>query len=456
MADLHVELDVQWSPKQWDLITWQGARPELAAVLGRYGGGKTAGAAGRYLATTVLANPFVPGVHKPDDQPLSGIVGPTMASIYNGPLRELLRVADYRLIARKRLYGIYQDILWINGHLTKLYPIAGSIDGPSWCGECLDGTQRSADGQSDTNIISRVRDRRAQRLSITVSGIAQHGRVYDTFRKPDTARYRCWNLQPHDNPFMDAAALEELYASLPASELEVDEDGWAPPKDKVWPSFGGANILRDAPALDELRHIPVSLGADFGRRAAVVLMLPFRDGWLVVDQLCPENRSAEQIAGIVAGLGWKLDEKASRMCFDPTAAIDQVNHFRRTFPRVRVCIASSGFYLESENGRRAVNRAFEAGNGVRRLFIHPAVQTGPRRSERGVVETVRGYSELDLQDDKFEHMADALRYVVQEFIPLPLKEYGIHEVEESDATTSAFKPSTAGLVRDRSNPTNRF
>lgn len=451
---LEIALNVEWSTKQWEFIVWRAPPDELgrprierACALGQYGGGKTFAAAGRFLAVC-FENPYIHGAHKQGDLPMSGIVAPTMAGLHQGALRELLRICDPRLIADRRLYGIHQDITLINGHVIKLYSTKGAIEGPSLCQIWCDEIQHPSYVGKWANIRARPRDARARRLNLQVSGIAQYGEVERLFRKPPSPSFNLVMFRTADNLKMAAGQLEMMLDSVPASEMDTDADGWQPPRNVCWPKFSALANMSVAPLInDEIYKLPASAGVDLRRHAAVIISVPWSTkgggkGLLLLDQLLPENQSAEQIVASMRATRWIFGE-GSVLCLDPTASIDEVNQFRRGFPKARVIQAKTAPYNEARVGRRAVDRAICDARGVVRLFVHPRLNGA---HERGVVETIRSYSELKLKDDRFEHMADAARYLVQHELPLPNE--SPYHLEPEDPRLQATRPMTAGLTTD--------
>ena len=459
---LALRVNAKWTRPQWDLVSWRAplldGKPqvEIAAGVGQYGGGKSFGGAGRFLGIS-LENPFVPGVHSEDDPPASILVGPSLAALLEGAFAHLMEITPPEIILRKRLYGVYYDVTLINGHVWRLKAARGAIEGGSVCQLWPDDIQHRAYEGLWHNLQARVRDKRARRLSVIATGISQHGWISDVFRRPDEEARKTVIFRASDNAVnVGAGVAEQLRASLPASELETDPDGWMPPRDVCWPKFGDRNLAR-APSLEERQSIPVSIGVDLRTHAAVVFvqdepvttLMPKSDadatlveraeiGQIIVDQYLPDGKRAEDIALQISRNGrWKLVPGKSVMAFDPSASSDEIEHFKRLFPGVQIVQFRSGPYFESKTGRRAVDRATRDGLGNVRLFAHPGLLG---RNRRGVIEALRAYSEKHLKDDHYEHVADALRYIVQVKLPLPraaMKLDAMSQNERSEIWTSA-------------------
>lgn len=435
IADLPIDLELTWSRPQWDVLTFE-APPrddgspdvEIVGIVGDYGGGKTYVAGARFVRVC-FDNPFVAGVHTAGSPPMSGIVAPTMGDLLSSTLVELRKVCPPELVLRERLYGAAPELTLINGHVIRLYSAKGAMNGPTLCQIWADEIQDRGFAHAWPNIQARVRDKRARRLNVQASGLAQHGHVEELFRNPRGPNRKTVLFRTSDNEHLAAGVVDNLLDSLSAAELLRDADGWAPPLGVMYPHFGAELNMCRAPKLADRLKVPTSMGVDLRSKAAVVFTqdepIQIVDGYgkardatgqLVVGQRLPENQLAEQIAeAIKREEKWAFVPGVSIIAMDPTAAGDEVNHFRRCFPGCRIVQAKSGPYHVAENGERAVSRALGTGGGNVRLFVHPGIS----KHERGVVEMLRGYSATKKKDGKLEHVADALRYIVQARLPLP-------------------------------------
>lgn len=461
---LTLALKAKWTRPQWDLISFRAppnergeAQVEIAAGVGQYGGGKSYGGAGRCIDIS-LANPFDPNIHTEEDPPATVIVGPSLAALLEGAFAHLMEITPPELILRKRLYGVYFDVTLINGHVWRLKAARGAIEGGSVVHLWADDIQHSSYEGKWHNLQARARDKRARRLAVTATGISRPGWISDVFRRPAGEARKTVIFRASDNARnLGAGVAKQLLASLPASETETDADGWMMPADVCWPKFGDANLAR-APSLEDRRDRPTSFGVDLRSHAAVVFVQPEpvvcmmprsrtdetlvpRDemGLLVVDQYMPDGKSAEDIAlAIKRSDRWRIVPGKSKMAFDPSASIDEIEHFRRLFPGVEIVQVRSGPYHEGKTGRRAVDRAIKDGLGNTRLFVHPGLVG---RNRRGIPEALRAYSEKDLHDDFYEHAADAGRYIAQAFLPMPDHRFAGMDVTKQNERTAIWAPT---------------
>lgn len=439
-ADLELDIGVEWSPKQFRGITFRAPRSagepppvEIVAFLGQYGGGKTFGAAGRFLSVC-LENPFIEGVHSEGAPPMSAIVAPTLSDLMEGAYVQLKSICPPELIVRERLYGVHWDIDLINGHRILLYSAKGSINGPTlvqlWADEVQHNSYRGHGIWH--NLQARARDPRIDsgggRFSVIASGLAQTGHVEDLFRDPRGNNRLTLILTLEDNTTIPSSVAEQLKESLAASDLATDEAGWSIKQGILYPTFFEATNVAPIADLDlSTRHnIPTSIAIDPGNKAAVVFLQSYpieveRDGRierelgvLVVDQFLPDDMRVEVIAKKIKNeFPWAIVPGRSFIAIDPTADMDQINQLRKVFPGVRIKQAIKGPYHAVSTGERAVSRAVCDGLGNSRLFFHPSL----KGTRRGVFEMLRTFD--GKRDDWLEHIADALRYGVQFMCPLP-------------------------------------
>lgn len=462
-ARRHARLRVpmQWSLKQWDAISFRvpfhvqlelQSTLSIICLLGDFGGGKSTGAAGRFLQGC-LENPFIskrqaeknrlPWHHTKGDPPMSAIVDPTISGAKEGSLKQFFRVCPPKLVRSVRLYGEYQDVTLHNGHRIKIYSTAGAIDGPSLCQMWADEIQHKKYGDLWENLQNRVRDERAINPTIIVSGRAlRGGHVEELFGDKRRANRKVIVFATEDNKHLAQGVVSELKASLPSSMLERDAEGWAVDHDIMFNNWSPENMQHD-PDDRELSDRPADLGVDLSRRAAAVFSVPWDTpkggrGMMIVDQLMTEGTDAETIARrCKTEFPWKLIPGKSVIGMDPTASQDEINHFRRTFPGVQIVQHLRGPYHDAETGQRAVARAVKDGTGVVRLFVRARLKG---KDTRGIPEVMTGYRYSKLKDGKFEHGADALRYIVQHRIPLPAMSYSINLAQSPALFVPGWRP----------------
>lgn len=440
-AELRIETGRSWNRPQWDFISWRAPpysdgvpRTEHIGGVGQYGGGKTSAGAARFLLCA-CENGFIEGEHTEKRPPRSGIIGPSIAMVKAGALAELSMVLPPALVLDTRLYGEYQDITLVNGHRIQLYSLEGALDGPSLCGIWADEIQKPGYAAPGVwrNIRKRVREATAKRLNVQATGLAQPGLPERLFRGTEDINHRTVMFKTSDNAKnLARGTLDDRMDALPSSDTATDEDGWSLVEGACWPNWSALNTAR-APALGDREGLITHLGIDLGRKASVVfgqdepvdIVRPFEGktrnerGLLVVDQLIIDRRSAAEIVKEMRRLPrytrWRIGP-GSVMCFDPTASIDEIRPFVEAFPSARVVQVTHGPNYDSATGRRTVGRAIKDASGNVRVFVHPWLVG---QHERGLPESLRLYLDTKLKDDRFEHSADAGRYLIVERCPNP-------------------------------------
>ena len=425
MSDLSLKIPFDFTPKQWRVINFRAPKLpnclpqiEILGILGEYGGGKTFIAMVRFLLCC-LANPFIEGEHSSGDEPMSAIVGPTLGDLKRGALAQFRRVCPEELIYKERLYGEHQDFQLINGHRIVLQSAVGALNGTSLCQIAVDEIQEDCYSvRKWKNYQGRVRDKRATWLNCMASGIADRGHVEDLFRdKPNPTGNRFVTmLFPEDNPHLAEGYVQELIASMPAS-MERDPDGWLMPHGAMYPTFSSKYNLDVQTRVGELLELPASIGVDFGRQGAVVAGVRVGDALVICHQIITDRLDAEAIAEAIAESPINLVPGVSAICVDPTAESDQLKWIEQYLPGVEIVQQSHGPYFREKTGIRAVDRAVRDAHGVVRLLVHPSLAGDP--SKRGVVEMFRAWRSDKPKDRRYEHVGDAVRYLVCHELPLP-------------------------------------
>jgi len=398
----------------------------VKAALGPNSTGKTFLCSDEFLELVSLHPDTLPGFSQADP-PLSFIVGANFGGVVDGPIRELKRAAPEGWIARDVLYGSNPFIQWANGHRTLIY--TAKIMNPNSGGRGLSAVFGWADEVQDRayegawqNIFKRVRDRRAVRPTVLLSGRAVRDTeicglirgkqgpalVYEILRLEDNAHA----LHPGH-----LAMVRDL---MPASQFRVDAEGWEMVNDgAIYSMFGEQNIV-DTPTTAELMTKPCHVGVDLRTHAAAVaaaeVTIEGTARLIVFDQVMVDRRSAEEVAREMERRGWNLGP-GSTITHDPTIAVDEAARFvERTRGPWRGCSISGppGEWREERDGVRCVDRAVCDANGLRRLLVHRALERDPSR--RGVVASLRGYD--GGKHSPFAHAADALRYVTVRRMPI--------------------------------------
>ena len=428
------ECPVHWTRKQFEGIRWRppthyGRQQRgTIAFLGEPGSGKTTVAAGYFqdlcLATsirsTALDSRGVVLKFSAREPPMSGMVGLTISDVWDGPMKQLLRIMNPRMIRRERPYPPHNYLELINGHRIKAYTVKGAINGQNLCAIWPDEIQdpiyakRFNQGTVFSNLVNRVRDLRAQRLGVVVSGHAlAKTHVERWFRHTSDPTTKVIMMLQAENAANLGGNITNLRQRRARSEFDPDDTGWNKSHDTLWPFFSDANIYRAHPA-EAFFDRPVFVGVDLRKHGAVVFAVKVdidgRECLLVVDEWMPEGLSAGKIAsGIQEKFRqWRVLPGWSKICIDPSSAIDEIEAFSEMFPGVEIVRFMHGPLHTRAGGIRAVDTAILNAEGERRLFVHERLIDN---DERGVYAALRSYDGTG-HDNTFEHAADGLRYAV--------------------------------------------
>lgn len=474
---LVLDPDMTWSPAQARILEedpWDPWREDdemlpiiQTAIVGQYGGGKTYTASELFFEHC-MDNPHVRSIHG-DNNPASLLIAPTMSDMMSATLTEFRKVCPSDWIVEERFWGAYWDLTLKNGHRVELRSIGGACNGPTRTGFMADEIQDkkyNKDGAWD-NLVSRVRDERAERypkamhegmyrfgrLSIIVSGLSQHGHVSKLFRNPEpdpsgAMIKRTYVLLTKDNTKLAKAALYARQASVSQDELRVDSEGWSIPAKGLYPAFGQENFepMTREEAIAEAQNPDrlFSYGMDFGRYTSIVigtdvkrpLIVDYDDAGqpitkeqdcllLLGELIFDSDPDGEYLGRAMAnkeanpwGIGRGRAQSAVKSAWfrhDPTLSRDITRPIKKALPGLQVGAHTRGFYLDSENGIRAVRRAVCDGLGNRRLLVASYLER--EGNSRGIVATLRGID--DDRHSPLQHTGDAIRYLVQYKLPLP-------------------------------------
>lgn len=434
---------VRFLRKQGELIRFRapGNQRETKVALGEPGAGKTLGAAAAFLeycyatgddakAWDVKTRSWL--TYSRREHPISGLVGATISEVRDGPLEQIYRVINPRMIRKDRPREPWNYIELINGHRIRLYSLKGSLKGQTWCAALCDEIEDPmyaktvpGDVTAWQNIVNRVRDKRATRLGVVASGYAvSRTHVEDWFRHRTDPTMKVVVMNQRDNMRNLGGNISELRRMAAASDFDLDDDGWKRRYNVLWPRFGAGNIHHGV--LAELEKKPVSIGVDLRSHGAVVFTVDieveviggkFEPGLLVVDEWMPNKLNAELIArGICDKLNlqrWRFEKPRSVIALDPTISDDEVQHFRKLIPGGKI-VQARGEDALRKTGIRCVDIAIQDGNGDEHLMIHESLIG---RGERGVYASITGYNG-EGRDDPLEHAADALRYITMAKLPI--------------------------------------
>lgn len=436
---------VFWTRKQLAGLQFRAplanGRPqrETVAFLGQPGSGKTTVAAARFLdyAYSTGSSDFVVDEHgcrlgfSKREPPMSGVVGVTISDVWDGPIKQILRIIHPKMIRRERPNPPHSYIELINGHRIKAYSLKGAMNGQNLCSVWADEIQdpiyarRFNQGTVYGNIVNRVRDVRAQRLGVVVSGHAlSKTHVEQLFRHQNDPTLKVLLMLQEENEKNLGGNVVKLRRAKAKSDFDADGDGWNKSYDVVWPWFSEENILRGRDQ-KEFESIPVSIGVDLRKHGAVVFGVPITikglSSLLIVDEWMPERLSAAKIAAGIAEKfrRWKFVPGYSQICIDPTSALDEIDGFSDAFPGIDLTRFMAGPLHSRAGGTRAVDRAIvdADGAGNRRLYLLPELIDN---DERGVYAALRSYNGIG-HDNLYEHAADALRYLVSAVLGLGME-----------------------------------
>jgi hypothetical protein len=436
---LNYTVPLRFSKKDYEGILFRSllaGKPEFVAFLGEYGSGKTTKAAARFLHDCVRNG--IGGSEEElfsQDLPQCGIVGPTLSDLVDGPYRQFKRICPPELILKERFYGMFWDVELANGLVINFYTIEGAINGPNLTHIWMDEIQVKKYAQVWHNLQARVRDVRANQISIVASGLAEKGHVEDIFRYNQDYNWKVLLYKTEENEHNLAPGyLDELKKTLPASSFETDDEGWALPRDTYFRTFGTENFERQlSPDFVKKSLLPVSIGIDPRTHAGVIIGVKYKKSlWIegqgqtevdclcILDELLPESQSAEKICDLIVERGWgqNLIQGRSRIFVDPTASLDEVNWFRNKFPGVQVSQTKAGVYSKVESRLNNLDWAIQDGKKVRRLYIAERLQGN---NKRGCVAGLRNWK--GNRDGVYEHIMDAVSYFVAGELPQPSARY---------------------------------
>lgn len=451
-GELNYTIPLTFSRKDYEGILFKSplaGKPEFVAFLGEYGSGKTTKAAARFLVDCI-ANGIGGAKNEvfANDLPQCGIVGATLSDLVDGPYRQFKRICPPELILKERFYGMFWDVELANGMIINFYTIEGAINGPNLTHMWMDEIQEAKYAKIWHNLQARVRDIRAKRISIVASGLAKKGHVEDLFRYQKASNWKVLLYKTIENVHNLAPGyLDELKKTLPASEFETDDEGWSLASDVYFRTFGTDNFDRIT-SPEEIRKLganaPVSLGVDPRTHAGVVVGIKRKlpsgeNGIIILDELLPESQSAEKICDMIIQRGWgkNLVPGRSTIYIDPTASLDERNWFANKFSGVHVSQTKAGVFSKVEVRLNNLDWAIQDGQGVRRLSVSERLVGNNKRGCVGGLRNWKGN-----RDGNWEHIMDALSYLVAGECPQPTVSYSRDQKE----TKIAGIPKELGVV----------
>lgn len=395
-------------------------------ILGAYGSGKSQAG-----ALCLLHRAFETGYTEDylDDNPTSLIIGPTAKVLKDSSYRSVKTVCPPELIRKEWVSPGEWRILLDNGHMLLFRSWSGSIEGLNVAGTIwLDECHLLDDAHAFTNFVARGRDPKARQLPLVVlTGIPVFGWLRE-YWGPGNNYPDCdvFHASTFDNHYLKPEVIARIKASCSAKDAETYLMGkWAHLEGALFFEFDPeANITQKSgdPAK------PCHLAIDPGERGAVLWAQQHEDQSIhIVDEYLPNSLSIATIMDEVRARKWRLHPSVSRVYVDPTTGRDVLNLIEKSVPQGVAVIRRSQKADERravEYGVRCVNSALRDGAGKIKLTIY----AGLPRTERSLITALNVMRRDERsghvhKDNKTDHIADCLRYLVTDL--LPLKDSGI-------------------------------
>lgn len=420
----------------------------LIGCFGSWRSGKTRGGALR-IGRCGADNPWRPVYGRAS--PFSYIISETNKVLSDATMPELLSVLPKEWILRVWETKGAQRVRLVNGHDYLFRTWSGAIEGGSACGVWIDEAHKldgpQGPGHAWRNYVMRATDTRAKNKAVIATGLPEFGFLSDLFDQPANDERVTYLCSLKDNFYLDAADIRRLRASCTPEEAETLIDGrWRKPNDVVFYAFtespaphGNYVAQRGDPKQ------PVDLAMDLGEFGAILVSQPVRvwgvddrgrpakvNGVLVVDEFLPTNMGAKAaLRAFLRQKGhWEIDS-SSRIYVDPKASRDQLEAIEEVLgagksggPRIikkRPSLARGKGRDESyfrEYGYRCCNTGFHDANGNRRLYIWH----GLPREKRSLLTALRRHRRKPdgtaYRDNTVDHIADCLRYIAADQLPV--------------------------------------
>lgn len=435
-------LDLGWGPylpHQARFVRWEprnGARHTTEAILGGWGSGKTTAAVRRVLRLALQLRRTAD--YGRSEAPTVLVGAPTSRVLRDATWAKLEAAIPPALVSRKRAFPT-PEIELVTGVRILGYSAEAELEGVDAAIAYLDEIAHPAWAQHERrylNWTARLRDARAPRRAMIVSGLPESGWVRDTFDVQDQLHRHTLLCGTKDNWFLPESMLQTFLEACPSGYQEAYIEGrWMPPQHAVYPQY--AESLHVVAEDGDPRQ-PVHLGIDVGNYGAIVvaqerlvrLNSPVAGssgsdkGLLIVDEMLTENLSLDRmLIDLRTQRPW---QHVASVAIDPTTRKDEMAALRRHFPSARVIKWQRGDdYYDVETGIRCVQRALrDALENVRLVFA-----ASLKGRSRGVLDAIQRYrrnpaSQLPVKDNLRDHVQDALRYVVCGQLPTHRGEFG--------------------------------
>lgn len=440
MSDYAIDLGTHWgtwNPKQLEYFKWepQGGL-SIQALLGAWGMGKTKGVARKFVLEC-LRNKKTEAYG--EAQPLAALCAPTNKVLHEASLPKLYEALPKELIAKKRVAPPYIEL--VNGLKILLVSAEATMEGIDLAVMWIDEISHPVFGSNPNlylNYLARLRDKKAQRRTMMVSGLPLAGWVRENFDfPPDDVDRICIRGGMDDNydvvtgeEFIPNDVKEQLMEACPAGQEGMIVRGeWGQPPGATFANFD-ASVHLTRKRGDKQR--PVHLGIDIGEHGGILVgqVVPMdkfgitgkdgtQDGLLIVDQVLTEYESLEDaVTRFKVETPWELIPGKSTIAVDPTIRRDEEAVLRKNFKGVTIRKRNRGddFY-NVNNGIRHIQSCLKDALGNVRIQICDNLA----RTKFGVVEGLQmtrtnPRTGVRIKDDSRDHVIDALRYLACELL----------------------------------------
>lgn len=408
-----------------------GQRMTRTAALGGWGSGKSEGVVRAALAHAIR-NPYRPEYG--ETRPTTVVMGPTSKVVNTSTRRSFQKAVPRAIVAKAYKTSPYEVILK-NGHSIVFWSADAEFEGASLTGVVVDEIAHRSYQEQDKwmNIVSRVRDPLAPKLTILVAGLPEQGWVREHFDyKANDPTGLTVLSGMMDNLYLPAETVANYRSDCPAGQEDFFLYGrWRMPEHAIYSRFSSdVHVVSDELRPGVLTHASF----DFGDRSHILIGQTYTEGGekrlLVGDEIHLEGvdtpgqaRALRELAnkrGLVFGAG-------STFNMDPTAKIEQIKPVRDAFPGVRVVQTQRGnAYFEIDDGIRCVQRAIMDSMGVIRVRFSRSLMN--RRY--GVIDGIQSYrrnpqTQVPVRDNLRDHALDTFRYMVCEHLPESRVGFGV-------------------------------
>jgi hypothetical protein len=361
-------------------------------------------------------------------------MGPTSKVVNTSTRRSFQKAVPRSIVARAYKTAPYEVILK-NGHSILFWSADAEFEGTSLTGVVVDEIAHRSYQEQDKwmNIVRRVREPNAPKLSILVAGLPEQGWVREHFDfKPGDGTCLTMLSGMTDNLYLPLETIANYRSDCPAGQEDFFLYGrWRMPEHAIYARFASdVHVVSDELKPNTITHASF----DFGDRSHILVGQTYFDNrekrLLVGEEIHLEGvdtpgqaRALKDLAarrGLVFGQG-------STFNVDPTAKIEQIKPVRDAFPGVRVVQTQRGnAYFEIDDGIRCVQRALMDSTGVIRVRLSRSLMG----RKYGVVDGIQSYkrnpqTQVPVRDNLRDHALDTFRYLVCEHLPESRVGFGV-------------------------------